>query len=284
MCVSSREIGSHSSLLAQAHLHLSTSVSMIDRYLDVPMHDHQSNQSAYSTTTRPIASVHLPVQKEIHRNKISIAGYTGKVPSRLFDTLHQPTMGEFSDDDEFADFDLDAAVAASAQYFNKSTTNTTSTNQQQNSKPSPTSMQNSHPNRTFSPKNANAAAAAKSATSASKMKRPSPKPYNSPSSSSSIKSAPGSNSSNDSNKKLKTNNTIEGDESSESALLLANELSAIPDSFKADMTSTLQTNFGHSMFRPGQLTVLHSLLGDGGKSGSWSKSVGKDTCVFWATG
>ena len=195
-------------------------------------------------------------------------------------------MGEFSDDDEFADFDLDAAVAASAQYSNKSTTNTTSTNQQQNSKPSPTSMQNSHPNRTFSPKNANAAAAAaaKSATSASKMKRSSPNPYKSPSSSSSIKSAPGPNSSNDSNKKLKTNNTIEGDESSESALLLANELSAIPDSFKADMTSTLQTHFGHSMFRPGQLTVLHSLLGDGGKSGSWSKSVGKDTCVFWATG
>jgi hypothetical protein len=49
----------------------------------------------------------------------------------------------------------------------------------------------------------------------------------------------------------------------------------VPQQFKSETTSALFTHFGHSNFRPGQLTVLHSIL---------SKPVGRDTCVFWATG
>ena len=56
----------------------------------------------------------------------------------------------------------------------------------------------------------------------------------------------------------------------------------IPDQFKTEMRNALETHFGHSTFRPGQLEVLHSILGGndivGGSGG------GKDTCVFWATG
>lgn len=161
-------------------------------------------------------------------------------------------MGEFSDDDDFANFDLDAAVASASSA-------------RKNAPPpplrsSPTSAQNSHPN---------------IAAGGSSTKRPpsggglvdltqSHNDYNNGNSSSS--------------KKLKTAEV--GDNDSEAqALLLANELTAIPDRFKNDMTNTLQHHFGHSTFRPGQLTVLHSLLGDGsGMNG------GKDTCVFWATG
>ena len=70
---------------------------------------------------------------------------------------------------------------------------------------------------------------------------------------------------------------------------------AIPEKFKDAMTNAMQMHFGHSMFRPGQLTVLYSLLGDehqhkqqqqhgGGSSSSSSSNGGRDTCVFWATG
>ena len=65
---------------------------------------------------------------------------------------------------------------------------------------------------------------------------------------------------------------------------------AIPEQFKDAMTDAMQKHFGHSMFRPGQLAVLHSLLGGRGKydgtiaSTSQKHGVGKDTCVFWATG
>ncbi len=67
----------------------------------------------------------------------------------------------------------------------------------------------------------------------------------------------------------------------------------IPDQFKDAMTNAMQMHFGHSMFRSGQLTVLYSILngdtsttrspkqcGGGGGGGGG----GKDTCVFWATG
>jgi hypothetical protein len=62
-------------------------------------------------------------------------------------------------------------------------------------------------------------------------------------------------------------------EDEEQALLLANELSDIPFEFQNDVTNTMQKHFAHSSFRPGQLTVLHSLLVES-----------KDACVFWATG
>jgi len=62
-------------------------------------------------------------------------------------------------------------------------------------------------------------------------------------------------------------------EDEEQALLLANELSEIPFEFQNDVTNTMQKHFAHSSFRPGQLTVLHSLLAES-----------KDACVFWATG
>lgn len=62
-------------------------------------------------------------------------------------------------------------------------------------------------------------------------------------------------------------------EDEEQALLLANELSEIPFEFQNDVTNTMQKYFAHSSFRPGQLTVLHSLLAES-----------KDACVFWATG
>lgn len=62
-------------------------------------------------------------------------------------------------------------------------------------------------------------------------------------------------------------------EDEEQALLLANELSEIPFEFQNEVTNTMQKYFAHSSFRPGQLTVLHSLLAES-----------KDACVFWATG
>ena len=65
--------------------------------------------------------------------------------------------------------------------------------------------------------------------------------------------------------------------------ILANELEAIPAQFQNAMAHTLQRHFGHSTFRPGQLTILYSLLGDGG-NGSTSGNQPKDACVFWATG
>jgi superfamily II DNA helicase RecQ len=68
-----------------------------------------------------------------------------------------------------------------------------------------------------------------------------------------------------------TTNPLTEDE--EQALLLANELSDIPFEFQNDVTNTMQKHFAHSSFRPGQLTVLHSLLVES-----------KDACVFWATG
>ena len=80
------------------------------------------------------------------------------------------------------------------------------------------------------------------------------------------------------NKKFKTVEQDNIDQEQE-ALLFSNELIAIPDQFKVAMTNTLQYHFGHSAFRPGQLTVLHSRLGDDETSRG-----GKDTCVFWATG
>ena len=68
----------------------------------------------------------------------------------------------------------------------------------------------------------------------------------------------------------------------------ANSIAIPGQQFKDAMTNAMQMHFGHSMFRPGQLTVLYSLLGDeqqqqhGGSSSS--NNGGRDTCVFWATG
>ena len=63
-------------------------------------------------------------------------------------------------------------------------------------------------------------------------------------------------------------------EDEEQALvILANELSDIPFEFQNDLTNTMQKYFAHSSFRPGQLTVLHSLMEEG-----------KDAAIFWATG
>jgi hypothetical protein len=62
-------------------------------------------------------------------------------------------------------------------------------------------------------------------------------------------------------------------EDEEQALVLANELSNIPFEFQNDLTNTMQQYFAHSSFRPGQLTVLHSLMAEG-----------KDAAIFWATG
>jgi len=135
-------------------------------------------------------------------------------------------MGEFSDDeDDFANFDLDAAVASVKEETKKLPSCTTV--------PSPTKR--------------------------TALGRISENTTNN--------DDPADNS----NKKVKT---AEAD-----AILLAQELVDIPDSFASSMTSTLEHHFGHSTFRPGQLTVLHSLLGDDG-----SGRGGKDTCVFWATG
>ncbi|KAL7539535.1 hypothetical protein ACHAXR_009382, partial [Thalassiosira sp. AJA248-18] len=157
-------------------------------------------------------------------------------------------MGEFSDDDDdFASFDLDAAMASANTYHE---------NTKQNNQPSPSSAQNSHPNM------ASASPTKTTTTAAGQTKRP---PSFSP-----------NNVDNYNSKKLKT--AEGGDNDDAAALMLANELSTIPDQFKSAMTNTLQHHFGLSTFRPGQLTVLHSLLGDGMNGG------GKDTCVFWATG
>ena len=68
-----------------------------------------------------------------------------------------------------------------------------------------------------------------------------------------------------------TSNRLTEDE--EHALMLANEHSEIPFEFQNDVTNTCQKYFAHSSFRPGQLTVLHSLIAES-----------KDACVFWATG
>mmetsp|Transcript_8488 Transcript_8488/g.18994 ORF Transcript_8488/g.18994 Transcript_8488/m.18994 type:complete len:1008 (-) Transcript_8488:186-3209(-) len=125
-------------------------------------------------------------------------------------------MGEFSDDEDFANFDLDSAIASA-----KTNQSSLTQNSQAKRPPSETTLLDHDE---------------------------------------------------DGNKKLKT---AQGDE--EQAIMLANELTTIPDEFKTDMTNTLQHHFGHSTFRPGQLTVLHSLLGHGVDGG-------KDTCVFWATG
>ena len=134
-------------------------------------------------------------------------------------------MGEFSDDDDFADFDLDAAVASAKKFHQPSFCNT----------------------------NVDDNIIEGGAT----MKRSPPIDDN--------------NSSTEGNKKFKT---AEGEEDDDAALLLINhEEENIPAQFQLDMEKTLQTHFGHGNFRPGQLTVLHSLL-----------MGGNDTCVFWATG
>ena len=52
----------------------------------------------------------------------------------------------------------------------------------------------------------------------------------------------------------------------------------IPVPFRQEMEGTLMAHFGHGTFRPGQLSVLHSLLGQG------AGRDGRDACVFWATG
>lgn len=131
-------------------------------------------------------------------------------------------MGEFSDDDDFADFDLDAAVASakSQPYFRNTNVDD------------------------------------KKIEGGATMKRSPPMDDN--------------NSSTKGNKKFKT---AEGEDDDDAALLLIKEEENIPAQFQLDMEKTLQTHFGHGNFRPGQLTVLHSLL-----------MGGNDTCVFWATG
>jgi len=47
----------------------------------------------------------------------------------------------------------------------------------------------------------------------------------------------------------------------------------VPTQFKSQLTHALVTHFGHSTFRTGQLSVLHSIM-----------IKRRDTCVFWATG
>lgn len=147
----------------------------------------------------------------------------------------QPTkiMGEFSDDDDFASFDLEGAIA-SARKASPAT--------KQMNQPSPSMAKENQPN------------IASTASSFGQAKRPA--------------FSPG-----DSNKKLKS----DGSDGGEDALMNTDDVAIIPEEFKEAMTGALQSHFGHSTFRPGQLAVLHSLLGD-------EVNGGKDTCVFWATG
>lgn len=62
-------------------------------------------------------------------------------------------------------------------------------------------------------------------------------------------------------------------------LLLADEVAAVPARLQDAVTEALRRHFGHAEFRPGQLTVLHALLGDDGTGRG-----ARDACVFWATG
>ena len=153
-------------------------------------------------------------------------------------------MGEFSDSDDeaYANFDLGAAVASAKKA------------------PQPPQQQVTHSATTtmsmpsFRSTNVDPVASS-SGSSMNQMKRP-PTIDNKNSSLN--------------NKRYKT---AEGEEDEECI-----SDSTIPPQFKAKMEAALLTHFGHSTFRQGQLTVLHSLLGDG------CVGEGKDTCVFWATG
>mmetsp|Transcript_14914 Transcript_14914/g.31375 ORF Transcript_14914/g.31375 Transcript_14914/m.31375 type:complete len:1014 (+) Transcript_14914:55-3096(+) len=58
---------------------------------------------------------------------------------------------------------------------------------------------------------------------------------------------------------------------------LASELDNVPESFRKAVTQTLQKHFGYSSFRPGQLTILYSIIGD-------RVNPPRDTCIFMATG
>ena len=111
-------------------------------------------------------------------------------------------MFEFSDDEDFANFDLDAAVASAKQASRPPNL------------PTPLSMQNSHPN---------VAAVASNAVAVGQTKR----------------ATMGHVDSNGNNKKFKTAEQDNNDQEQE-ALLFSNELIAIPDEFKVAMTNTLQ--------------------------------------------
>ena len=150
-------------------------------------------------------------------------------------------MGEFSDSDDeaYANFDLGAAVASAKKA------------------PQPPQQQVTHSATTTMsmPSFRSTNIDSSSGSSMNQMKRP-PTIDNKNSSLN--------------NKRYKT---AEGEEDEDGI-----SDSTIPPQFKAKMEKALLTHFGHTTFRLGQLTVLHSLLGDGGVG------EGKDTCVFWATG
>lgn len=156
-------------------------------------------------------------------------------------------MGEFSDDEgDFASFDLDAAIASAR----KSSSGTGGGGGNSN---------NSTALGTNAANELNVAAG----------KRPP-----------SIGGA-----SSDLGKRLKTSGDNQHNDDSDALALSGEETLAVPEHFRAEMTEALQRHFGHSDFRPGQLAVLRSILGDvegGGRSVGGEG--GRDTCVFWATG
>jgi hypothetical protein len=170
-------------------------------------------------------------------------------------------MEEFSDDDDdFANFDMNAAIHAHAQASTSSL-------------PLPLSSSSS------------SGAVAAAAEKHNPLKHASSSPsYN-----------------DDNNKRPKMIMTTEDEnvppiDSNNDNDIMMN----IPELFKNAMTNAMQIHFGHCTFRPGQLAVLYSLLGEkvpmsssttnGTYKTNWKQGDvgggggGKDTCVFWATG
>ena len=151
-------------------------------------------------------------------------------------------MGEFSDDEGLADFDLDGAIAASAATGAVGRTGGIAA-----AKRLPPSESNDAGGDVNHPED-NTSSSSKRFKTAEEDKI-------------------------DSNSEEKQGADMSADEPTPTI---------VPDQFKTEMTNALETHFGHSTFRPGQLEVLHSILGGnniiGGSGG------GKDTCVFWATG
>ena len=142
-------------------------------------------------------------------------------------------MDEFDDDADFADFDLDGAVASARKA----------------PPPPSSSMQNDHPNIAL-------------ALAANDCKRP-PLDLGAPGSGKKAKTAP--------------DGDVEGSVEAEPSF--TSEDAAVPEDFKHIVMETLQEHFGHSTFRPGQLSVLHAVLGDDADGNG-----ARDACVFWATG
>ena len=131
------------------------------------------------------------------------------------------------DDEEFASFDMDAAIKGSSLR-----------------------MENMHPNHDMSQTNA---AAVPNNTPAKRMADP---------------PTEGS-----TEKRYKT---PEGEEDAQDCELSPNETleidEEIPPQFTSSMTNSLSAYFKYNTFRPGQLTIIHSVLNN------------RDACAFWATG